>query len=161
MNMIMKHHRAHSRPVVLLEVMIAFALVVLCVLPLIYPHIAILKAEKAFVADIELDHLVNLLYADRLYRLYQKEIPWADIESGKPLPIDENMLQPLGYKGPLPFDGCYYFEKVRQKPRKSKTKTIYLFKLIFEFTPKVNHSIDDADNTLVYKYNVMIEHRQP
>jgi hypothetical protein len=63
----------------LLEVLIAFALIALCVLPLIYPHVAIYKAQNKFARKLELDHVVNLLYGKVLEKLYMNTIPWADL----------------------------------------------------------------------------------
>src|SRR5690349_12587266 len=107
---------ACKRPVVLLEVLIAFALVVLCALPLIYPHVFILKSEKAFVASIELDHAVNLLFANCLEKLYQNQIAWHQIESGKETTIESSLLEESGFNGYLPFNGTYKFVEEKHKP---------------------------------------------
>lgn len=155
------------RPIVLLEVLIAFALVALCVLPLIYPHVFILRSEKKFVSTVELDHLVNLLYADRLQKLYQNEIPWSDIENGKEIPIDIALLNSLDYKEDLPFTGTYQFVKVRQKPPKPADTTVYLYDLTFTFLPKPGLFLEKAPkdrgdvkvnpDQITYKYQVAIE----
>lgn len=155
----MKFYCSNARPIVLLEVLIAFALVVLCILPLIFPHVVILKSERAFVETVELDHLVNLLYANRVQKLYMKEIPWQDIEGGKELPIDEGLLQQVGYKRELPFTGNYRFEEIKHKPSKPKDKAIYLFNMSFVFVPKKGVFPGKEEKPLTYKYQVMIEHR--
>ncbi len=144
-----------KRPIVLLEVLIAFALVVLCALPLIYPHMAIFKAEKKFIDTIELDHVVNLLYANRLEKLYLREIPWADIDGGKELTIDSQMIQESGWKRELPFNGHYKFLRKAYKPHKAPEEAVYLFKLIFAFTSK-----DKDSRPFAYEYEIVIE-RQP
>ncbi len=150
-----------KRPVALLEVIIAFALIALCILPLIYPHIFILRSEREFISAVELDHLASRLYADRLQKLYQNEIPWQQIESGIATPIDESMLQAAGYSGVLPYTGTYQFVKVRQRPPKPVDKVAYLFQLEFIFTEKSERK--DLKKELpktTYKYLVPMEHAE-
>jgi len=145
----------------LLEVLIAFALVVLCILPLIYPHVAILRSEKAFISTVELDHLVSLLYADCLVKLYKKEIALTDILNEKESMIDESWLQDVGYEKRLPYKGSYKFVLVKQKPPKTAEnplkKTVYLFKLIFSFKQIKEEFIKASDEPIEYCYKVMIE----
>ena len=146
-----------KRHIVLLEVLIAFALVVLCALPLIYPHMAIFKAERKFIDTIELNHVVNLLYANRLEKLYLREIPWDDIEGGKELSIDSQMIQESGWNQELPFIGHYRFFKKDYKPHKAPEEAVYLFKLFFVFTPKYK---DKTSSSFTYEYEIVID-RQP
>ena len=155
--------KVKKRCIVLLEVLIAFALVALCAIPLIYPHIAVLKSEKEFIAKVELDHLVNLLFANRLEKLYKKEIPWNDIEGGKEFPIDEILLQSISYNKPLPFQGTYRFTEEKHKPPKQPEDAVYIFKLTFSFTPKwINKKAfkaEDQQKPLQYEYLVAIERK--
>lgn len=159
-----KIFRCSRRPVILLEVLIAFALVALCVLPLIYPHVFILRSEKKFIATVELDHLVNHMFADILQKLYQNEIPWQDIESGREIPIDETWLEHLGYKQMLPFTGTYQFIKARQKPDKPAEVTAYLFRLEFTFTAKpgffLEKDLKDDNPEISYNYQIAVERIQ-
>lgn len=150
---------ANRRPIALLEVLIAFALIALCILPLIYPHVFILRSEKKFISTVELDHVVNLLYADRLQKLYQNEISWQEIESGNPVPITPAMIEAAGYSGDLPFTGTYQFVKIRQKPKDPKDKSAYLFSLEFTFTEKQGKFLEKSedDSKMVYKYQVAME----
>jgi hypothetical protein len=142
-----------KRALVLLEVLIAFALIVLCILPLISPHVFILKAERRFVNTVKLDHAVNLLYANRLEKLYQQKIPWQDIEGGKELSIDAPMLRDSGYQEFLPFTGTYRFEEQKSKHSDPPENSVYLYDLIFTF-------VDEAKaNTYKYKYKVVIERK--
>ena len=152
-------YRLGRRPIVLLEVLIAFALVVLCVLPLIYPHVFILRSEKKFISTVELDHWVNLLFADRLQMLYQNEIAWQDIENGKEMPIESTWLASLGYKQELPFIGTYQFIKIRQKPPTPGEVTVYLFSLEFTFIPKPGLYLEkNTENSkITYRYDLVME----
>jgi hypothetical protein len=150
-----------KRAVSLLEVIISFAIIALCILPLIYPHIFILKSERKFIAAVELDHLASRLYADRLQKLYQNDIPWQQIESGQAMPIDASMLHDAGYIETLPYTGTYRFVKVLQKPKKPVDKSAYLFQLEFIFIerPELFQEKDLKENNpkIVYKYSVPLE----
>ncbi|HEV8052742.1 MAG TPA: type II secretion system protein [Parachlamydiaceae bacterium] len=148
------------RPIVLLEVLIAFALIALCILPLIYPHVFILRSEKKFISTVELDHTVNLLYADRLQKLYQNEISWQDIENGAPIPITPAMVEAAGVSGDFPFTGTYQFIKKRQKPKDPKDKSAYVFSLEFSFMMKPGYFLEKdtkEENKFIYIYQVPVE----
>lgn len=153
--------RSKRRPAILLEVLIAFTLIALCILPLIYPHVFILRSETKFGSTVQLDHYVNLLYADRLQKLYQNEIPWQDIENGNEIPIDSHLLEALGYKGDFPFTGYYKFFKEKQKPRKDAERNVYLLQLQFVFTAKpgvfLEKDLKDKNPKTVYKYRLVVE----
>lgn len=154
-------YRSKRHPAILLEVLIAFALIALCVLPMIYPHVYILRSEKKFIATVELDHYVNLLYADRLQKLYQNEIPWQDIENGKEMPIDSQLLEAVGYKGDLPFTGFYKFIKIVQKPKKEADRAVYIFQLEFIFVAKPGYFLEkdlkEKNPKITYTYKVAVE----
>jgi len=153
-------HRVQRRYIMLLEVLIAFALVAFCAIPLIYPHVFILRAEKQFVATVELDHLVNLLFVDTLQKLYQNEIPWSVIESKKPQPIDDTALKPLGYENNLPFTGTYRFIKRKSKISTEKDHSVYWFALTFTFIPKKGAFVKNTQDELSYTYEVIVERKE-
>lgn len=147
------------RPIMLLEVLIAFALIVLCALPLIYPHVFILRSEKKFVSTVELDHFVNLLFVNMMQKLYQNEIPWSVIEEGKPQPIEESMMQTIGSGEDLPFDGSYRFKVARKKVSKDENHAAYVFDLIFTFIPKKGAFPEKVTDKYVYEYKVVVERK--
>lgn len=109
----------------LLEVMISFALVVLCALPLIYPHTFILRAQKEFIQEIELDHYVNIHYAELVESLYKNQVSW-DVVSGK---------STLPLKPPkLPYTGTLRFEEKKQKQDSDNPSyTVFLFEITYDF----------------------------
>lgn len=144
---------------ILLEILIALALVAFCALPLVYPQVYILKSERKFIDTVELDHFVNLLFANRLQKLYLNEIPWSTIESGRPQHIDENILNEMEYKEGLPFDGTYQFSIIKRKPREPAERTLFLVKLLFAFTPKKSKEVD-KEAKYVYEYEIFIERQQ-
>jgi hypothetical protein len=152
--------KIQRRPILLLEVLIAFALVALCVLPLIFPHVFILRSEKKFNATVELDHVTNLLYANILEKLYQNDIPWSDLENEKPFSIDHVLLEAAGYKKPLAFTGTYQFTLIKQKPSKPVDKTAYIFELTLKFTPKPGLFLEKAStkdqDSITYTYKIAL-----
>jgi hypothetical protein len=127
--------KKNKRYSILLEVMIAFALVVLCALPLLYSHTYILREQQAFLQKIKLDHIVNLLYAQFYERLQTNEIPWESIVDGTPRPIDPLTIKQLNNNQPLPFQGQYQLKIEKRKPKgKEEPFTLNLLKLTFTFT---------------------------
>lgn len=129
--------RVHKRHAILLEVLIAFALVALCALPLVYSHAYILRAEQEFIQKIKLDHVVNLLYADFYERLQTNEFPWDAFINKHPLPIDPVLLKQLNGDQAFPYEGMYYFEIMKHKPKgKDEPFTLNLLKLHFSFISK-------------------------
>lgn len=144
----------------LLEVLIAFALIALCVLPLIYPHVAIYKAQNKFVHRLELDHAVNLLYGKVMEKLYMNTISWADLTQTT-FPIDEGVLKEAQYDKPLYYTGSYNFTEhpPRFKPKDPGPYSLYLYKLTFNFVPnelaKEPSKIKETDR-IKYQYDVFV-----
>ena len=125
-----------KRHLLLLEVMIAIALIVICVIPLISPHLFVLKYQREFVDKVELDHLVNLLYADFSEKMYKNEISWDQIAGKQEHEIDEHLLRRVGYTKKLPFKGTYRFGEVKHKPKPPQDFSVYLVTLDFTFSPE-------------------------
>lgn len=152
-------HRIRKRQMMLLEAMIAFALVVLCAIPLIAPHTAMLKAQRQFIRKIDLDNAVNLLYASVLEQLYLNTIGWNEL-THRTFPIYKEDLQRLGFGNALGYEGSYQFHEVRHKPNDENAPYfLYLFKLTFSFLPdELSKATDDVKekNTLKYIYEVFV-----
>lgn len=128
--------RVSKRPFLLLEVMIAFALVVLTILPLIYPHTYILRTQKEFIKEIDLDLWVNNHYANLIEQLYKNQIPWDVISGQRTLSLNpEN----------LPFSGTLQFTQLKSKPDEITTYGVYLFEITYSFS-----------NKLTYTYHLML-----
>lgn len=137
----LKKTRLHSltkRAFTLLEVLIAFSLVVLCVLPLIYPHSYIFKETKQFVNEIHLDRHVGALHADLLNHLYQQKIAWEEIERSGPFPITEELLKSAKIPSNFPWKGMYWFAPIKDKSDKEDHDHVYRHNLVFSFLPKGN-----------------------
>jgi hypothetical protein len=146
--------RVHKRPVLLLEVMIALALIVMAAIPLIYPHIYLLRTQRQFIEKVELDHVVNQHYVDVLERLYLNEISWAAILNQLEFRIEDD-LQRIQYDGNLPYRGVYRF---RVGPFKPKTEgsmlTLYLINLDYAFYPLRESPTEQ--NVLTYHYDLFV-----
>lgn len=97
--------KKRKRPFLLLEVIISFAIVVGCILPLIYPHVVMYKSKKQFEENIQKNHVVNLLYVDILEKLHRNEIAWQEIEQKKEFPFERGR-----------FKGSYKFEENHKPP---------------------------------------------
>jgi hypothetical protein len=144
------------RYVVLLEVLIAFALTVMCALPLIYSQVFIVKSEKNFLDVVQLDHAANLLYAEMLQKLYERKIPLDAILNSKESELEEDLLEHAGWPRALPYKGTYQFVLKLKKPPEPEEKELMLYRLILTFTPKKEKK---EMAPLKYEYLVFIEHR--
>ena len=134
--------RREKRHMLLLEVLIAFTLIVVTIIPLIYPHTAILISQKKFIHKIELDHYVNQIHAKMIEDLYTNDINWSDIVSDREVKIDTPKK--------LPFEGTYKFTLNRRKPPEESEKNIYLINLDYKFISKL-----DKDEVL-FHYDLFI-----
>jgi hypothetical protein len=155
-------HSLKRRPILLLEVLIAFAIIVLCIFPLIYPHAMMAKSQREFIHKIELDHAVTLLFAQIYQDLLTNKIEWADIEGKKQFEISQQDLQKFSQGKKLPFTGSYSFKPVIHKPKSQTPQetTAYIFTLTFNFqpqyiTPKMRFK-SRSKAGLKYKYKLFI-----
>lgn len=140
----MKTSRRHF---LLLEVMIAFALVVACVIPMLRPHLYMLTEEKRFMREVELDRLVGVLYCDMLVeRFYRPNITWLTITSGEPITIDDNRVANLGYSGTYRF-------KVTKKKGKFSDDFYSLDFLTITYTFKPTY----GGEPLEYSYDLFVQ----
>lgn len=145
----------------LLEVLIAFVLIALCMIPLISPQTFILTQQKKFIQELEVNHVVNLAYADIIERLYKNEIPWNSIIQGNEFEVDETMLQRLKYSKKIPYRGYYAFSEIIHKPTEDTPRKLYLFNLNFQFVPQVQGSGSKSQEplipgTLKFHYEVFV-----
>lgn len=149
----LKHRKQHF---LLLEVLIAIFLIVLCMIPLIYPHTYILVSQKRFVHQVELDHAVNLIYADIIEKLYTNDISWNAIISKTEFEVDDSFLESANIEGKLPFKGTYRFGETIHKPKKDppdKPYWLYLLTLDLTFTPEYKVELDEDGKIPTFKYH--------
>lgn len=151
--------QSKRRPILLLEVLIAFAIIVLCIFPLIYPHAAMARAQREFIKKIELDHVVTLLFAQIYQDLQTNKIEWSDIENKRQFELTPQDLQKLNQGKSLPFKGHYHFERMIHKPKSQTPQetTAYLYKLIFHFQSQhETKKTGRAKKPLEYNYKLFI-----
>jgi len=132
----MKVH-VKKRPFLLLEVLLAFCLISFCAIPLIYPHIVMIKAQKEFINKIKINHAVNLLFVDILEKMHKNEISLADIESQKVFPIEGEELKKIPG-----FTSTYQFIKEKHKARDKDGITVHLATVqlsLISKTGKIKH----------------------
>lgn len=150
----------NKRPFTLLEVLIAFSLVVLCVIPLIYPHSYIYKETKHFVNEIYLDRYVGALNADILHHLYQQQIPWEEIERSGPFPITDELLKRAQIQASFPWKGAYWFAVVREKNDKEDQDHVYRMNLVFAFLPKGStKELSQEPPSRVYRFPFVLQRK--
>lgn len=146
------------RHFLLLEVLIAFAIIVMAILPLVYPHFYIYQQQRTFIDKIDLDMTVNLLFAQVQEKLYRNEIIWGEIESSRVFPVTQQLLEEVGIKNPIPYNGVYSFKTEKQK--KNDQFALYLVDLTFTFTPKKGAKQStkgqEGPKPLVYPYKLFI-----
>lgn len=141
------------RHYLLLEVLIAFMIIVFCLFPIIAPNVAVVKAQKSFSQVVELDHTANLVYADILENLYRNQgISLSDIQERRWFPVEQKFLEGL------PYTGKYQFEILRRKPPPPAPRTLYEVKLSLLFLPQGATDNNDP-RAIKYSYKIFIEHQ--
>lgn len=125
---------------ILLEIMVALALVTLCVLPLLAPRAFMLNEQRKLIQNMKLDHLVSLLYVEILEGLHKNEIAWNDVMGHANFPINEALLTRLSADASIPYglSGSYRFDTIRCKTNKEKGLMMPLLNLTFIFQNEEN-----------------------
>ncbi len=145
----------------LLEAMIAVAIIVLCLFPLLTPHVAMYQAEQQFIRKVDLDHVVNQLYASVIEKLYLNQIGWNELMLNQ-FPVTKEELQKFGYSTLLNYEGSYNFNEVppRFKPRDINAPySLYLVTLTLNFIPTELQMKSDEEKrakTVKYQYEIFL-----
>lgn len=84
------------RPALLLEVLIGLALVGLCVIPLVRPHILAYQAQWQFVRELEREQFADQFFVQQWQDLFERKISWRSIEKEERFPLPHS---PRGYRG--------------------------------------------------------------
>lgn len=72
-----------KRSFVLLEILIAFSLVGLCIVPLVRQPLKLYKNEVEFLEKLELERLADWTFTEIKERLLKNEIPWDELPKKK------------------------------------------------------------------------------
>lgn len=102
-----KFVRVKRRHLTLLEVLIAFLLIVIAAIPLLAPYPYIFKAEESFINEIEMDRLSALYYVDFIQKVYRREINPNEIEDEQEFPIEAKL--------PIPYTARYLASSCKVK----------------------------------------------
>ncbi|MCB1114395.1 MAG: hypothetical protein KDK62_06535 [Chlamydiia bacterium] len=94
-----RFYRLRKRYLTLLEVMIAFLLILIAAVPLLAPYPYIFKQQQSFIEELEMDRLSNVFYVDFVGRVLRKEIDIELIKEEETVPIDEKL--------PIPYRAVY------------------------------------------------------
>lgn len=124
-----------KRHMILLEVLISLAIIALCILPLLAPHLAMLKQQRKFINEMKLDHAVHLFYIDVLELLQQNKISWAQIEGKEVIPISEDMWERVGETNNFGLKGSFRFDDIKHKSNDKTQWAAHLLSLTFTFEP--------------------------
>ena len=116
-----------KRPFLLLEVLIAFAIVAICILPLLAPHLWIIQGEKAFLAEIQADRVAGNLFGELIQKLHENEIPFE-------LLLD-NRRNEINAKLNIPYKVSWSSQIERDKKGQTDNQHFYLLRLSLLMEP--------------------------
>lgn len=139
-----------KRPFTLLEVMVAFTLVLLCVVPLLRTHLMMFHEERRLVRELAAEQLAGVIFSEVLPLLYENKIPW---EENQVLSyIEPSILEPLeAHAKKLGYHPAVSVETVKSKPKDSEEGC---------FIKTVEVELKPASKRVVrYRRNVVIERK--
>lgn len=122
----------HRRYLLLLEVLIALAIISLCLLPLITPHVLVYKIQKEFTQHLEMGNLANRFYGDILEQLHKNEIPWQTIQDKVSMPLESLKLR----EGKNNYEGTYQFHILEKKVNQETGWGVYHVALVLSLRNK-------------------------
>lgn len=132
----------------LLEVLIALALISLCIIPLISPHVILFKVHKQFATTLELGHTVNQMYVEVLEKLHKNEISWNAIQDKQQISIT-NLLDSAQRKD-APFTGTYQFGEIIHKTNDKTGWSVYNLTVTFLISPRRGN---DTSTPIKFQYS--------
>lgn len=149
-------YKCSRRYIILLEVVIAMAIVALCILPLLSPHLVMLQQQRKFIKEMNLDHTVHLLYVDVLEQLQQNRITWAQIEKKENIPITDDVWNRIGEVNSSGMRGSYRFDEVLHKENEVTLWAAHLLSLTFTFQPENCTDEECQKQRRVFPYTVYV-----
>jgi hypothetical protein len=136
-----------------LEVLIAFALVVFCALPLLAPHFWMIEKEKGALKQIEADRLSNLVIVYLTENLHHNDYSWETITSGimNELQVPDNHWLAPDLKN-IPFRILYAFNELKSKAGTGEGHTFNLIGITLQFEP-----LSGTQKPLVFNHQLFVE----
>ena len=140
-----------KRPILILEVLLSFTLVLIAFFPLVTPHVAMMREYRTFTSKLELNHLVNLVYVDLLEQMYLGKISFRSLESQDELFVeDQSLLEELQK---LPYQTKFCVTDLKpNKPKGEVLPKLYLMTLTLQFIPKTKGS------SIEHNYKLLVGH---
>ncbi len=145
-------NKVTKRHFTLMEVMISFILILFCMVPLIYPNMAIYKEQVKSNQKFELDHVITLLYGDLLEQIHKRIIPYEQITQKMftPIPIGSESYINAGVNpSTFPYTGSLKARLVKRKGQKNGKYILNLVEFTYSFQRK--HS---EENPIEFTYIV-------
>ena len=137
-----------ARPFLLLEVVIAIALIPLCTIPLITPFLWMVQEESTLTQKMEMQRQEALVFCQLIESLYRNEYSWNQIQSNELLGI--NTSNTLGIPENWPYTASF---RSKQRER-TKKETIKLLDIAIEIQPvKEKKPSQEVD----YRYVLSVE----
>lgn len=117
----------------MLEVLIAFALIALCAIPLIYPHVSMVKVQKESINKMKVNHAAKLILVNVLEKMHKGTISLNDIQEEKIFEVTADELKEItGY------NATYQFITAVHKERDATGFTVHKADLLLNFISKTN-----------------------
>lgn len=143
-----------KRPFQLLEVLVAMALLLVCVVPILQSQVALYQNERAAIADHQVEEIAKFAASDLLLRLFRREIPWEEVTSGESYPLatffDGETFAPELPQ--IPYEGSYAFSIENDKERATYLACTMTFTptaggkpRLFTFRTCVQHTEEEKD----------------
>lgn len=124
-----------------MEVMISFLLILFCLVPLIYPNIAMYREQNKFTESIQLDHTVSLLYGNLLEQLHRRNVPFEALtqKHAVPINISPDVLLDAGIDPKtFPYNIALMAQKEQMKGVKTGRYVAALVKFTYVFQKKTD-----------------------
>lgn len=138
------------KPFILLEILIAFVITLVALLPMIEPYLMMLKEEKAFLFEIEGDRLAKLTFLHIVQKLTENQISWEELlQCGKTYDIDFKEIADFAAPKGFPYKGSYSFQLRKAKPPKSPQ--YLLISVMITFKPI------DQGKELSFNYELFVQ----
>lgn len=114
--------RAASRPFLLMEVLVALALISLSISFLIGPHVRIYRNQYAMAEELARIRAADLAMAQVRQLLYENRIPWNKLRHGEKRPVGFGApLHPVSAGG-FEYDASFTLKIEEQKTKQATAK---------------------------------------
>lgn len=107
--------------------MIAFGILALSAIPLMYPHLLILKEERALILELDVDLAAQNLIADLIAELHEMRVPFRLIEDDGVYEMTKDKVSKAGIS-PEAIERVFVRFEQKHKPKNPSSSTLYSVK---------------------------------